>query len=343
MDNSKKSFLGELIKGIIVAIITCLLTGFITNQFTKNDIVKAITTRFDFVDSKMTYEEALEQISQELKNSQKEIESLNKELDEKKNLIDEQNSSDEINKIIQNATQYWDDSDYKSCLILLKNSKVRSTDIETLYFQYSDKYVLILLSQADSLISQRKYEDAVKILEDGKILVNDEKMIVSKIDDINNSRAIKLSDIKLTSSRFFTDNEGKSLIDTVGNKYSTGNSFITYAEGKTKCGYGTFYLGKKYTSLSGIIAVSDESEDRDDIQLQGWIEIGTKSNDKDFNSLWSSQILSRTTSSIEIPELNLEGSEWLEIRYYNNGEYYSLANGYHSLKIILTDVMLYVD
>ena len=44
MDNSKKSFLGELIKGIIVAIITCLLTGFITNQFTKNDIVKAITT-----------------------------------------------------------------------------------------------------------------------------------------------------------------------------------------------------------------------------------------------------------------------------------------------------------
>lgn len=56
MDNSKKSFLGELIKEIIVAIITCLLTGFITNQFTKNDIIKAITTRFDFVDSKMTYE-----------------------------------------------------------------------------------------------------------------------------------------------------------------------------------------------------------------------------------------------------------------------------------------------
>lgn len=255
----------------------------------------------------------------------------------------EQNSLDEINKIIQNATQYWDDSDYKSCLILLKNSKVRSTDIETLYSQYSDKYVLILLSQADSLISQRKYEDAVKILEDGKILVNDEKMIVSKIDDIKNSRPIKLSDIKLTSSRFFIDNEGKSLIDTVGNKYATGNSFITYAEGKTKCGYGTFYLGKKYTSLSGIIAVSDESEDREDIQLQGWVEIGTKSNDKDFNSLWSSQILSRTTSSIEIPELNLKGSEWLEIRYYNNGEYYSLAKGYHSLKIILANVMLYVD
>ena len=343
MGKSKKNTFVEFLKQLIIAIIPALVSIIGAGYYEKNQINKAIAARFDFVDSTMSYEESLECISKELETSKKEVHSLNKELDEQTSLIDKQNSADEINTIIQNATQYWNTSDYQQCLSLLKNSKSSSTDIESLYSKYSDEYVSILLSEADSLISLRKYEDALNLLKDNKQLVNNNKKILDRINEINVNKPTKLSDIKITSSRFWTQNDDKPLMDTVGNKYSTGNSFVTYAEGESNFGYGTFYMGKKYTSLVGIIAVSDDSEDRSDTQLQGWIEIGIKSNDNDFNSLWSSPMFSRTTSQIEIPELNIEDSEWIEIRYYNDGEYYSLAEGYHSLKIIVSDVTLYVD
>ena len=31
------------------------------------------------------------------------------------------------------------------------------------------------------------------------------------------------------------------------------------------------------------------------------------------------------------------------LKYYNNGEYFSLGGGYHSLRVIISDVTLYVD
>lgn len=344
MDNSRNNFWCELTKGIIIAIISALLSGFISNYFTKDSIVKGLTTRFEFVDSKMSYEEAIASVSEELEKSESEIKSLNEMINEQTAIIDEQTSAEEIDEIIQTATQYWNASDYQQCLTLLKNSKSRSSDIEALYSKYSDEYVLSLLSEVDSLISERKYEDAISVLEDGKMLVNDDKMIANKIEDIkSNNQPTKLSEIKITTSRFFMQADGKSLTDTVGNKYSSGDSYVIYAEGETDYGYATFYVGNKYTSLGGTIAVSDESEDRSDTQLQGWVEIGIKNDDDDFYSLWSSDMLSRTTSPIEIPELNIGDSEWLEIRYYNNGEYYSLADGYHSPQVIVSGMTLYVD
>lgn len=227
-------------------------------------------------------------------------------------------------------------------MTLLKNSKAKSSDINSLYEKYSDEYILNLLQQADSLISEREYDAAIEILNEGKAVVYNDQMLNDKINDINNNQPIKLSDLKSSASRFFDQNQDRPIEDTVGNKYTTGNSFVTYAEGESGYGYATFYLGGKYTSLNGIVAVSDESENRSDTQLEGWIEIGTKNGDE-FNSLWSSQMLSRTTSQIEVPELNITDAEWLEIRYYNNGEYYSLAGGYHSLRVIIADVMIYSD
>lgn len=347
--NNEDNFFVKAIKDLIIALLAALLTAFITNHFTEGEIIDAITTRFDFVDKEMSYEQALEVIYQErekdkneIEKYKNEIESLNKKIEEQEDLINQQNSTEEINVIIQNATQYWNETDYTQCLTLLKNSKSRSSDIEALYKKYSDEYVLLLLSEADSLVSQREYNDAIDLLKNGKVLVLNDKIINDKIDDITSNQPVKLSELKITASRFFSQNKDKPLIDTVGNKYSE-NSFITYAEGDSKYGYATFYLGKKYTSLNGIIAVSDESENRDDIQLKGWIEIGTKGNDTDFNSLWSSPILSRTTSQIEIPEINIQNSEWLEIRYYNDENYFNLAGGYHSLRTIVSNVTLYND
>lgn len=47
------------------------------------------------------------------------------------------------------------------------------------------------------------------------------------------------------------------------------------------------------------------------------------------------------STPIELPELNLSNADWIDIRYYNSGNYFSLARGYHSLRIIISNVTLY--
>ena len=351
-DTIKGSIIGALITGVI-----SILIFFLGNFSTQKSIVASLSARFNTVDKEMSYEQALESIYQERESNKREIDSLNAqinelnieisdlntEVNEKQLQIDNQQSQEEIDKIIKNATDYWNNSDYIQALTLLKNEKLKSSDIESLYEQYSQKYVSNLLAQADSLISEKKHDEAIDILKESKGIVYNDKMVEDKINDITNNQPIKLSALKVSASRFFSKNQDKPIEDTVGNRYSTGNSFITYAEGDSKYGYATFFLDQKYTSLTGNIAVSDESENRSDIQLEGWIEIGTKNNNDEFNLLWSSPTLSRATSPIEIPEIDLSNSEWLEIRYYNNGNYYSLANGNLSLRIIISDVMIYND
>lgn len=71
MDKSKKNtfvdFLIKLIIGIIPALVSIIGAGY----YEKTQINKAITARFDFVDSTMSYEESLGCISKELETTKK--------------------------------------------------------------------------------------------------------------------------------------------------------------------------------------------------------------------------------------------------------------------------------
>lgn len=254
--------------------------------------------------------------------------------------LEDKTSAQNIRQTIQEATTYWNNSDNIQALTVLKNSDLDSTEITTLYEKYSSEYSNSVLSQVDDLISNRMYEDAQALLISAKEVVSNPAALEAKLLDIQNNAPIKLSDLKISASRYFESNQEQPLEDTVGNKYSNGNLFVISAEGDTKFGYATFYLGKQYTDLTGLISVSDESENRSDVQLEGWIEIYSKNGDN-YTQLYQSPILSRVTSPIEPPPINITDAEWLEIRYYNNGEYFSLAGGYHSLEIILSNFMLY--
>ena len=106
MDNSRIKLLLKIIKSLATIIIPAILTGIITNYFTEGEIMDSITTHFDFVDKEMSYKQALEAIYQERKEDKDEIESLNEEISKYEALINQQNSTDEINKIIQNESKF---------------------------------------------------------------------------------------------------------------------------------------------------------------------------------------------------------------------------------------------
>ena len=88
--------------------------------------------------------------------------------------------------------------------------------------------------------------------------------------------------------------------------------------------------------------MSDKSANREDVELEGWIEIYKKTGDKQ-ELIYSSDMLSRMKEPQVVPEVSLQDAEWLEIRYYTKDDYYSLAEGYHSLEVLLIDFVLFSD
>lgn len=317
--------------GIIGAILTMAFQYFVLPQsftFVYNGNKVVVT--------ESTYME----LATENDNLQKKLTAVQKELDEMKAQVESVQSKENVRKIVQEATDYWNHGEYVQALTLLKNDGIQSDNMKILYENFSDEYCLIVLKEVDELLAGRDYEEAKNILTEAKTLVSDKRTLESKLEDIENNQPVKLSDLKISASRFFEINQDEPVMDSVGNRYPIGNIFIARAEGDKKYGYATFYLGKKYEGLSGSIAVSDESENRSDTQLEGWVEIYSKQGE-DYTQLYSSPVLSRTVSPIEVPDLSLSDAEWLEIRYYNKANYFSLANGYHSLKVILSNFMVY--
>lgn len=160
------------------------------------------------------------------------------------------------------------------------------------------------------------------------------------VNDSSKGDTLKLSDLKITESRYYQHSEDSLKEDTVGNKYTSNNLFTIHAQGVDGYGYATYYTGRKYSKLSGVVAVSDESEVRDDVSLKGWVGVYIKKGDE-YELVDSTNELSRETSTVGFDNIDISEAEWLQIRYYNQSEYFNLAQGYHSLEVLLSDFQLY--
>lgn len=345
-DTIKGALIGAIIP-TVGSFAIFFLGNFSTQDTIERNTVETLSGYFDSVNREMSYEQALQTIYKENENLKIEIErlesqfeELNKQVSDKQAEINEKNSQEKINKIIQDATTYWNRSDFIQALSLLKNKKSESSDIESLYEQYSQEYVSNLIIAADNLITEKKYDEAIIRIKEGVILVSNPDILNNKITEIEAKYPINLSQIKVSASRYFEQIQDRSIEDTIGHKHQSGNLFLlTSHDGDDAYGYTTLYLGEKYSSVSGIIAVSDESENA---ELDGHIEIYSK-NGENYNLLYESPILTRASSPINLKELNLDlkGCEWIEIRYYNNGTYFFYTD--RSLEIILSDIMFYGD
>lgn len=269
-------------------------------------------------------------LKNELKTAQEKIDTLQLDLSSFSDQIEERNSVDAINTLMAQASTYWKNEEYIQALTLLKNTTIQSEDIKSLYVDYSNKYAVTLLSEAGRLISEYKYDDATALLSNATPLVADPTSLQNRINEIGNHDPQKLSSMKISSSRDVAQQEEKSYVDTVGNSYSPGNLFTASAYYE-RYGFASFYLGKKYTSLSGTLAVADISADKG---YSGWLEIYSVVGDN-YTQIYKSPTLDRMTEPISLAGINVSGAEWVEIRFNNNN---STSNGF---VVLISDVMLY--
>lgn len=262
----KSALLGAIIP-TIGSFTIFILGNFSTQDILEKNIVETLSGYFDSVDKDMSYEQALQTIYKENENLKIEINNyttqvneLSKEIENKQAEIDLQNSTDEVKEVIQAATDYWNDSDYIEALTLLKNEKSKSTDINNLYEQYSDEYILVLLSQAESLILENERDKAIDILKKGTVIVYDSSVLNDKINNITDKQPVKISDLQVffegmtnRSLMGFEDFNGDYKKDNLSHIHASGLVFNIYAEGNL---FREYIINQEYNSLSGVFSIT---------------------------------------------------------------------------------------
>lgn len=197
-------------------------------------------------------------------------------------------------------------------LTLLKNYKSKSTDIESLYIQYSDDYILLLLHQADKLISERDYDNAINILKEGCNLVSDDKLLNEKINEISNKPSALLANLTPVSGTMTEDQYGIwdiSERDNYGNKYSSG---IYLKQNYTSKANLVYALDSKYTILTGKFVLSEEGKNTDG----NYILYAYTLTNGEMNLLYESPILGTATRPIDV-EIDVTNVMDLVIEVYD--------------------------
>lgn len=112
--------------------------------------------------------------------------------------------------------------------------------------------------------------------------------------------------------------------DVTGKQYF--NHYITLTDYGFQDGHIKVYLGKKYTQLSGIIAIDLDTTNED---------LGVITIKNDGNVLYSTGKIPKSTSPIELSQLDISGCEWLTFDVDLKGQYLN-----SKFSIILSDFKL---
>lgn len=252
---------------------------------------------------------------------------LSNELLSYKELIESYSNYDKTADIIDKAQLYLDRGRTEEAIILLKNSPIKNSDIENLYEEYALEYNIDVMNNVENLIRDHKIDEAKTLLERALTLVPDKSIICAKIEEIEAIKPTKLSDLPVSSSRHFSNEDEYSHKDTIGNNYSPNNLFsLSYYQ---SYGYVKCPLNSKYSYLKGEIAIDSGSKDS-----SGRIEILIADDDGNYTLIYESPNLNRSKLPYEIENIPLENKQWLEIRYHDD-------NFFGGLTVLLSNFILY--
>lgn len=327
---------------LIVLIIGSIIFPIYFNNSTEQEIVKILGHYLEDINEDATFAEMLQTISTKLNSLEQENANLVADNEQLKNRIKTYEDKESIDKrnstIIEEATAYATSGNYEQAITVLKNVTDRTSAMDNLLVECSEKYQTQVLQEAETLMEGKKYDDALLVVDKAIKLLPSNVLLTDEYQSIMARYPKKFSELTLSEKKRYSIASERQT-DTVGNSYYNNVGTI-YAEGKEGYGAATYYLGGSYRYLSLTIAVSNESEDRTDTDLNGRIEIYTKNGDE-YIPIFESPSLTRAFKPIDIEDLDIGNCEFIEIRYYNNGEYWNLAQGNHSLRVLIANGSVY--
>ncbi|MBQ8921907.1 MAG: hypothetical protein IJ060_07080 [Oscillospiraceae bacterium] len=223
-------------------------------------------------------------------------------------IIDQMIADIGVDGVLDKAQKLLDDGDLNGALEAVEEFE-NDYDIEdSRLTEFTDHaksdYIEIVLRKANELTEQKNYIAALNMIKSAKEVVSD-----SRLDDLEKKimelKPTYLYDLTLTNSnRFEVLDTGDAPVDTVGNSYPVGNLFTISSSNdgwSTEIGSAEYNLSYRYDTLSGTIAVhNDSSEATGVLKIIG--------DDVTLYSLNLQRALTPTSFSIDVSSVN-----WLKI------------------------------
>jgi hypothetical protein len=235
-----------------------------------------------------------------------------------------------VKYVLSKAEGYVKDNDIASALAEITNYKEtngisENTELDTYAQKVSDEYVKMILERVIPLEEKEEYLKALTILSNAQNVVNAPEF-AAEVEKINEVKPTYLCDVKCSNWGHYEQiTSGEMLTDTIGNKYELNNLFEMSSTGVGSgwTGFADYYLGYKYKTLTGMIAVSDKSQNTSArLIIEG-----------DNKQIYSTS-LNRSTAPISI-NFDVSNINWLSIKLIGDNAY--------DLYIILSDFQLSED
>lgn len=323
--NSKESrFYAKhpVIFGILFAIIPCLLTAYLGDLHGQSEIVDELSKRFDSVEESMSLNDALESAYKDYANVEAELNALKDEEAGKQVLAD--------------ARAAWDSGKHEEALTTLQKASKKSGDCAVAFAEYSSTYTDEVLAQANELVSSKKYDEAKSVLKTASKIVKDPARINDLLDELEGVSEVALTSLTVASSSRFELIEG-SQKDTAGNSYSSDDTWVGRPNSADSPSVISFYIGKKYRSLNGKIAVEYVEDTSILKDYEARLELRGSVDGSDSKVIWQKDHITMNTAPTDIPsnEIDLSDFDWLEFRVYSTKGY--TGNG---IPVLLSNVKL---
>lgn len=166
--------------------------------------------------------------------------------------------------------------------------------------------------------------------------MKDPARINDLLDELEGVSEVALTSLTVASSSRFELIEG-SQKDTAGNSYSSDDTWVGRPNSADSPSVISFYIGKKYRSLNGVIAVEYVEDTSILKDYEARLELRGSVDGSDSKVIWQKDHITMNTAPTDIPsnEIDLSDFDWLEFRVYSTKGY--TGNG---IPVLLSNVKL---
>lgn len=205
----KSAIIGALITAgfaTATSVLIFFLGNFSTQSTLETKTVETLSEYFSVIDKDMSYKEALQSLYSgyvslndtinQLKGEKEQLDvdkqSLNDEINQleetMKKMQEEIDANENVESIINIANSYADSENYEKAILTLYSIKDRTPKIEQLISNYSKKYEVQTIVNANNLQKDEKFEEAIDLVTKALNVLPDSVDLLSKVDDINSEK-----------------------------------------------------------------------------------------------------------------------------------------------------------
>lgn len=250
--------------GVATSSILAVSSWALGGQQQRQEDVGELASSFDFVDEGGDLNDAIGSLHAELEAREDQIRQL--ESDEREQIT------------ITLAKGRWDSGDYVGALSALSEDADVSSEVFSVYAEYSSQYVEMILRQVDELIEGRDYDGAISLLDEAIGVVEGsghEKQLEDRKEEVEEERPKDMLDVVRAYQSGGNPYVEYSSKDSGGESFSMGG--VKYLDGMTfnadinifeDVSWAVYNLGGKYRTLEFTACHVDGTDLGDDAVLQ---------------------------------------------------------------------------